>query len=317
MTHSAADDPMNPEDDDLVIEESSLSANPSSPASAPTPRPKVVEPLPLEMEEPAGNADAAPSKSVHAGRPIDVEVEPAAQVRKSSYAKTLDLCPSCGANMPGPNELVCLRCGFDLKTMKKVRTVTGETEVSDEEADAGESSGEHKRAISAPGKGDLWLPGAMAGIAGLILIIAYLSGWPGLFAAGKVSAEGVVAGGDRFLGLLRLVVMAGMMTGCGVAALAFVAHLLGMKLGDLKLTAIRMVGIVLTMQLVTLLDFNSRVLEWLVEAVGQVGVFTGLSLAFFRISPRDLLQLAAAGVIIFLLLWLGGNVIVWATASAV
>lgn len=218
--------------------------------------------------------------------------------------------------MPGPNELVCLRCGFDLKTMKKVRTVTGEVDAAEEETD-GEVSSEFKSAISAPGKGDLWLPAAMAGIAGLMLVIAYLSGWPGLFAANKVPAEGVVAAGDRFLGLLRLVVFVGMMTGCGVAALAFVAHLLGMKLGDLKLTAIRMIGIVATMQLVSLLDFPSRMLEWLVEAVGQVGVFASLSLAFFRINTRDLPQLAAAGVIIFLLLWLGGNVIVWATASAV
>jgi hypothetical protein len=183
-----------------------------------------------------------------------------------------------------------------------------------DEAEADAASGDVL--ISAPGKGDLWLPGAMAGVSGLILIVAFLSGSHGLFRDDQI-VNGVVKGGDRFMGLLKFVVLAGMWTGCGVAALAFVAHLLGMKLGDLKLAAVRSVGIVATMSLVRMLNFNPPAAEWVVEAVGMIGVFGALSLALFNLKPRDLPAFAGSALIMFLLLWLGGSVIVWATASAV
>ena len=328
MTNNApANNPLQPDDDDdLVIEESSHSA--SIPAPSPKPKPvsggggggggavvpRSANVEPLEIEEPhAPPSVASVGTRVHSGKPIDIE--PAASKSSStSHAKHLDICPSCGANMPGPNELVCLRCGFDLKTMKMVKTRTGEVEVDEAEAsEAAAASG--GVLISAAGKGDLWLPGAMAGISTLILIIAFLSGSHGLFRDDQI-VNGVVKGGDRFMGLLKFVVLAGMWTGCGVAALAFVAHLLGMKLGDLKLAAVRCVGIVTTMSLVMLLDFTSRPLEWIVEAVGMIGVFSALSLALFNLKPRDLATFAGSALIMFLLMWLGGSVIVWATTSA-
>jgi hypothetical protein len=324
MTNATADSPVPEDDDDLVIEESSHSAAPS-PAPSPQPRPPApgvggvvprpadVEPLPLEIEEPrsgvtlprrAGGAD------VHAGRPIGVEPAETAK----SHVKSLDVCPNCGANMSGAGELVCLRCGFDLKTMKKVTTRTGTVEVDDEEvADEGVA----KAAISAPGKGDLWLPAGMAIVSGLLVIVSYLSGAHGLFLAHQIGENGVVKAGDRFLNLLQFVVLASMWIGCGIAALAFVAHLLGMKLGDLKLTAMRVLGIVMTMSLVRLLDFTSRPLEVLVETVGIICVFGALSLALFNVKPRDLPTLAGSALILFLLVWLGGSVVVWATTSAV
>ena len=322
-TPSPANNPIEPDDDDLVIEESSHSAS-SLPAPKPkpvpgptgsVPRPANVEPVPLEIEEPHVPRPAAPAAAgtrVHAGKPVEVEggETPGATAR----VKQLDICPSCGANMPGPNEVVCLRCGFDLKTMKLVKTRTGDVEVDEAEACEAAAS---RVLISPAGKGDLWLPGAMAGISGLILIIAYLSGSHGLFADKLIPESGIVKGGDRFMGLLQFVVLAAMWTGCGIAALAIVGHLLGMKLGDLKLAAMRALGIVMTMCLVRLLNFNAPGVEWVVEAVGMIGVFCALSLALFNLKPRDLPWFAGSALIMFLLLWLGGNVIVWATSAAI
>ena len=42
------------------------------------------------------------------------------------YVKTLDVCPNCGANLPSSDSLVCLRCGFNLKTLQVMATETGE-----------------------------------------------------------------------------------------------------------------------------------------------------------------------------------------------
>ena len=316
-SHPPADNPINPDDeDDLVIEESSHSAGTPAPAS-PKPKPGDSGGIPLEIEESHASPSPANKPRVHSGKPVGVPVEGEGETPSStstSRTKHLDVCPSCGANMPGPNEVVCLRCGFDLKTMKLVKTRTGDIEVDEDEKDNAAAA---RVLISPPGKGDLWLPGAMGGISALLIIIAYLSGSHGLFRDALIPESGIVEGKDRFLGLLQFIVLAGMWTGCGIAALAFMAHLLGMKLGDLRLTAVRAVGIVLTMSLVRLLNFNSAALEWIVEAIGMIGVFVALSMALFNLKPRDLPWFAGSAVFLFFALWLAGNAVVWATTSAV
>src|SRR5687768_17541375 len=119
------------------------------PASAPESRP-ASKPPPIELER-----ESEPSE-----RPLRDE-----DSTKQSV-KELDVCPNCGASMRGTDALVCLRCGFDLKTMRVVKTEVGEAVEPVAEAPP----------LVRPGMGDLWLPAVIAAACGGFLLICYMAG---------------------------------------------------------------------------------------------------------------------------------------------
>jgi hypothetical protein len=258
-----------------------------------------LKPLPVEPASTPARARPVANR-VAESRPIALD-RPA--------VKDLDVCPNCGASMRGTDTLVCLRCGFDLKTMKVVKTVTGEV--------APESEAEQEKGppLVEPGMGDLWLPGAMAVISGALLMICYLAGAHGLFPSTAEGTPADIGPALRFQYLLRFIIFSAMGAACGLGALAFLANMLGMRLvehiSDLKLAAVRMLGIVVTARLAALIDFPSQTLEWITEIVIQIAAFAGLSIVLFRLNPRDALTLAGAAVILFVLLWLGAYMVVW------
>jgi hypothetical protein len=278
--------------------------------TAPAPVSPGVMPAQTPAAASAPSTSSATSSSSDPSLPTGIAVEPREEPVKGP--RSLDVCPSCGAPMRGPDTLVCVRCGFDLKTMKKVGTATGAVEVSSEELSPEGDT------ISRSGRGDLWLPLGMAAVSAAILLIAYVSGAHGLFPSLKAvaSSQGLAMADVPFLtrifGLLRFIVVTCMTAACGVAALMFMAHLLGQKLGDLRLTVVRMLAIATTVQLARLIDFSSVPLEWIVETVLQIAAFVGFSLLLLHLKPKDALTLAGATVLSFVALWLCGAMIVWA-----
>jgi hypothetical protein len=235
----------------------------------------------------------------------------------------LDVCPNCGAPMPEAKQLVCLRCGFDLKTLKVVKTKTGV-----EEVEPGATPGEPGSVadFSAKGRGGLHLPLALGATAGLVLVIGYLMGVEGLFpevragaqaAAGADGAERAAAGamsislGERMLGLLRLVLRSVFWTGAGVAASFVTAHVVGKRLGDLKLAAARLLGIVVFAQLASFLSFSARWIEWMIETAIEVGLFVGLAMFMFALVARDAATLAAMTVATVLVVLGSAHLISW------
>jgi hypothetical protein len=271
------------------------------PADEPTlrridvPRTGDSQPLPLEHQPPSA---AAPSRPV----PRDDSQGP-------SSVKELDVCPNCGASMRGADTLVCLRCGFDLKTMRVIKTATGETTAP---VETDEQAG---RPLVEPGMGDLWLPGALAGISGLLLLIGYLAGARGLFP--QLDAEAEIGVTKRFEGILQLIVLLGMWTACGLAGLIFLANMLGKRtvkdLSDFKLAAMRMLGIVTAAHFVAFINFSSAPVEFVVEAILHLAIFAGLSILLFRLKPRDGLTLTGASLVAFFVLWMCAKAIHWAT----
>lgn len=269
--------------------------------------PPVSGPFPtLRAGRPLGSTDGDIPPT--GGEPIDIEDDRPPSQRS---IHELDVCPSCSAPMRGADTLVCIRCGFDLKSMRKAETVVGRP--TEALLDSGDDS---REILVKPGRGDLWLPTAMAGVSAVILLIAYLSAWRGLFpgidaAAAAGDSAYQVSVGDRMRGVLQFAVLALMWTACGVAAVAMLAHLLGLKLGDMKLSAVRMLGIVTTMRLAAMLNVPYPWLEWTAEAVIQIATFIGLSIVLFRLPPRDAPTLAGIGIVMFVLLWLLAHLIVF------
>ena len=148
---------------------------------------------------------------------------------------------------------------------------------------------------------------------GAVLLIAYLAGVPGLF-PGRAVDE--INFGARIAGLVRFIVVSAMWSGCGLAALMFMTYLLGMKLGDLKLAAMRMLAIAAIMQAVTLIALPTPWVERLVEIIIQLATFAGLSIALFNLKPKEAPTLIGAAVVVYLLLWLGSAVVFWAASGA-
>lgn len=249
-----------------------------------------VEPVPLE----SADGPAEP------GGPAPAEADP-----PESSVKALDVCPNCGASMRHTDTLVCIRCGFDLKNLRVIETITGEA--TDAEPD--EEPPKQRAPISAGGRDELGLPAGLAGLGLLLLGIGYLAGAAGLFPAPE-EADGTITAAARLWGLFRFVLLAAMLTACGLGGLYVVARLLETTVGDLKLAAVRMAATVTTARLFTFLSFDAHAtVEWIVEMVGQAVIFLGLSMVLFRLNRRDTLTLGVVTAIIFLLMWLGAWII--------
>jgi len=75
----------------------------------------VDETKPVEAETPPEQTDEPDDEP---------DPEPPAE---SSHIKGLDVCPNCASPLGGVDAVVCLRCGFDMKTLKVIKVETGET----------------------------------------------------------------------------------------------------------------------------------------------------------------------------------------------
>jgi hypothetical protein len=277
----------------------------------PTPK-SVPESSAPRMGKPIGEAPkVVPSGSAE---PLPLEDDTPQSMRP---IKDLDVCPNCGAAMGGTGEILCLRCGFDLKTMKQVNVQTGVVEVP-AAGTAGETpeSAPHdqRKPLVEPGRGDFMLPLGIAAAVGVIMFIAYMLGVRALFppvvdADGDVIANGTITIGMRFLGVLEMIVSVAMLTACGLGALWFLAFLLSQRMGDWKLAAARMLGIVAVMQIALFVNMNTYSWERMTEFVIQAAIFSGLCIVFYRIKPKDTPTLLGSTVCLYLIVWFGSWVV--------
>ena len=83
------------------------------------------------------------------------------------------------------------------------------------------------------------------------------------------------------------------------------------RLGDVKLAAVRMLGIMAAVGLLAFINLKNDALEWTLEFIGEAAAVLGLSMLMFRLPFRDaatfLLATAftVAGVVLLsqLVLW--------------
>lgn len=210
----------------------------------------------------------------------------------------LDVCPNCGANMPGPEEILCLRCGFDLKVGEVRETMTGI-----EEAGAPDEDEAERPALVPPGRGGVMVPAVTAGLALLFMCIMHLAGFHGLFPSGEeIDPPGVAA---RFGGMFRFLFFAAVFSGCFYAGLMVIARLEARPLGDPQLAFARSLVIAALCLLATLLPapFGSRFLEWTGQVILMAPIFLGLTLLLLNLTPRDSARLGGVVALIMFALF--------------
>ncbi len=232
--------------------------------------------------------------------------------------RALDVCPNCGSPMPTIDSLVCMRCGFNTKTLKVEKTATGAAAAPRRKKKAGAAADEEDEVreaepiepISRPGRGALILPGAAAGLGALLLIAGYLSGAGGLFSEPDPSFA------QRLAALASGMVLVLLWGAAGLGGLVFLARVVHLApLGDLRLAAVRLAMIAVVMRLPALvINVGNTFLEWTIEfAVGSViAILSGMYL--FSLDVRDALLAWLGTIAIFIVLIFVSAAVMWAIA---
>lgn len=236
--------------------------------------------------------------------------------------RALDVCPNCGSPMPGIDTLVCLRCGFNTKTLKVEKTATGAAAAPRNKRKAGGAAEaeeareaepvEPVEPISRPGRGALILPGAAAGVGALLLIAGYLSGAGGLF----VGPPEDTTFPQRLAAMGSGMVLVLLWAGAGLGGLVFLARVVHLApLGDIRLAGVRLLGIAFLTRLPALvINVGLAGLEWSIEfAVGSaIAIFASMYL--FSLDVRDALLAWLGTIAIFIVLVVVSAAVWWAIA---
>jgi len=216
------------------------------------------------------------------------------------------VCPSCGAPLRGADALLCVRCGYDLRTLSPTETETPPAAEPPPEPDVDP--------IVAPGRGALWLPGALIVVGVGVMSWGLLSGHAGLFSvAGDEDAVVEVAWRQRWMGLARFPVLLLLWSACGVAALAVTAWISARPFGDLRLAAARVAGIVAVASMVRFADLPSRLLEFPIETAGAALAYFALTRVLFRVTSREAGACVALTAIGFFVLTVLTHFVAWTT----
>lgn len=288
--HSEADDHFEPFD----LEPHDEGAEPELRPEQPQPKKK---PEPLDLEQHEVDEEAA---ATHAGD----------KPRRTSKDHD-ERCPNCGAPMADRHALLCLRCGYDLKRLEVAKTRIGKPVEVDEEQEKAAST-----PVSRPGRGDVWLPLAMAGISVLLLIIGHLAGltalYPDIVATTPQGAEVTISFGARVTAVLQTLVLIVLWCVCGLAGLFLLAQALQRPVGEMKLAAARMLGIIATIRLATFIELSPRWVQWLTESLIQGAAFIALSILLYTLKPRDGAMMGGFALAALVALWLCARAMVWA-----
>lgn len=243
------------------------------------------------------------------GRPAKKPPRP-----RGASAKRDWTCPNCGAEFKDSHALVCLECGYDIKSLKIVKTVTGAVEV-DEEGEPVEDGDDvleivRPRRLAKRFPLDPWLPLVIGGAALLVLVLGHLLGAEGLFHLGP---EQTLDLSVRAAGLLRFTVFVALFFGCALVGLLFLNYLLESRIGDMPLALLRLGAIAVAIRLPAFLRVGGRATEWTLEAIFMAAIYVALALVFFRLAWRHIATMGVTTLLAFVGAWAFAHVIVWVT----
>jgi len=274
---------------------------------------------------PASSSDESSAEYGLESKPKDTAEAEADAARSDDPAPNdLDVCPNCTAPMPNPDQLVCMRCGFDLRGMRVI-----ETESTVEDVDP-EPPSRREDDILRSGIPDSWLPPTLTIVPVIILLAFALGGWPGLFPAFEAAQEAIGDGlnesarerwtlpavpwTERGLAVLQLILGFIVWIGCATVGVLITAPLMGFGAADLRHVVQRVMAMVACAHLVLLLDLP-RIAETVIELLLGLVLFTLLALLFFRMKPRDAGTLTGITLSLYVALFVGARVLVWMTGG--
>lgn len=205
--------------------------------------------------------------------------------------------------MRGRDDVLCLRCGFDLKTLKVVETGTGVA------AAAPEPGRDARPPIVLAHWTDRRLLPVVIAIAVLALAIMALAGYRGLFPT--IAGDAEILWPVRLRYVVRMLVLIALWGLCGMIAVGLGARLFERTPGDWVATLVRLFAVIAVARLVTLIDLPSAPLEFILELVGQALVVVGLTMAFLRLKVRDAAIIVGIQATAFVALYGVAHLIVW------
>lgn len=232
-----------------------------------------------------------------------------------SKMRSLDICPNCTAEIDDTMQMVCLKCGYNLRSMRVERTTAGVDE-RDPDDELDEYGRVRKKPVSPPGRGGSVLPLILASVCAVILLVGLLAGHHGLFAS-YINAHGgepdliTVGWGARLTGILRYAVNAGTWAGVCLASLWLFARVMERPLGDGNLAISRAVGLACAMKLASLLPITAQAARFPLEMGGHFVILFGLSILLFRMPPRTAGFYTLITAVVMLITYLASTLIVW------
>jgi hypothetical protein len=241
-------------------------------------------------------------------QPRDDEAKPGGEPAVTSESESgplpleeeqIEPCPNCGAPMHGEG-LVCLRCGFNLETLEVHEVETGTEEIEPEIP---------PEPITRKGRGGLIAP-AIVAIGGLLVILTGAAlGWHGLYPTFDPELAKPIEAPERVREAARAIALVGIWSLGALGALVALAGLAARPLGDVRLAAARVLGIVVAVRLISLIDLGPAPLEITVEIILQAALFALLIVAAFAMGLRDALVTVAMTIIGVAGLWVIARII--------
>jgi hypothetical protein len=113
-----------------------------------------------------------------------------------------------------------------------------------------------------------------------------------------------------------MLVKTGVLALAGFGGLYALAHMVKAQLGDAKLAAVRMLGIMAAIGLLAFFNLQNAAAEWTIESVTQALAYLGLTMVLFRLSPRDAATLLGVTIIAVVLLLLVSAAVQWAVVPS-
>jgi len=268
-----------------------------TPSGAPD-APRDAEPLPLEPVPDDGAEATLPPDRTPAAAPVPTPAP-------GTPVSALDVCPSCGAKLRGDDTVLCLRCGFDLKTLEQRETETGVAETPEPPADL-------TPIVRAHWTDRIVLP-VIIGLAAVALIVAAIIGAPSVYRTVEAGVE--IAGAERLQQVLRFPILVALWMACGIGGVLIGAWLTDRPPGDVRPMVVRLLAIVVLARLVTFFDASNAVLELTVELLGQAVVFLVLTMLLFRLRIRAAATLIGVQAALFVALYALAHLVAWTTGS--
>lgn len=213
----------------------------------------------------------------------------------SLLRETADTCPNCGAAL-APDEILCMKCGYDLEANVVRKPKVDEGEAADAEP-------EEPDLFVEPGRG----PPKLLAIAGGVITVAAM-----VLAGVNARVDGAAVAAAVILPLYEVLLH----TASGVLALFIVSKLVEERFGNPELAAARMMVAFALFQLFMAMEIPVQVVGGVLKSILGLGAYWLAVWWLFKKTPAVTLLIMAAHIALWAFVWIGKVLYEAATPAA-